>query len=320
MADILQKIADFFAHLTATYSPEAVRINNIFIAFLIVAGFVFLIVLGVSVFSIIKFSAKKRPDEPKQVHGNNILEIIWTSASFIAVSVFFVISVRAMRSINAPAAPDQKPDIVIIGHQWWWEMRYPEYDFTTANELHIPANKRLLMRMESADVVHDWWVPALGRKIDLTPGQSHFRWIEADSAKTYEGTCSEYCGAQHAWMRIRVIAQSPDEFRKWVNTQQKVPPIPQDSLARAGAKLFQQKTCSNCHTIRGTAANKRVGPDLTHVTSRETLLSGMLENNRKNMRKWLKDPQKVKQGAHMPDFNLDKRELDALVAYMEDLQ
>lgn len=320
MADWLKTIGDFFDHLVSSYSPEATQINHIFIAFLAVAGLVFLLVLGLSVISAIRFRSSKRPDEPKQIFGSNKLEIFWTTASFIAVAVFFVISVRSMEAINAPADKDRKADIVVVGHQWWWEMRYPEYGFTTANELHIPANKKLLMRMESADVIHDWWVPSLGRKIDLIPGRSNYRWIQADTAGTYEGTCSEYCGAQHAWMRIRVIAQTQDKYNQWVKAHQEIPPIPKDSLAREGAKLFQSKTCSNCHTIRGTAAAKRVGPDLTHLQSRETLLSGMFKNTQKNLRRWLKNPQKVKEGAHMPNFNLSDQELNALVAYLEELK
>lgn len=320
MADLLKKIADFFAQLFSSYSTEATHINHIFIAFLVVAGLVFLLVLGLSVASVIRFHARKRPNEPKQIFGNNKLEILWTSASFIAVAVFFVISVRSMEAINTPVAKNRKPDIVVIGHQWWWEMRYPEYGFTTANELHIPEKKKLLMRMESADVIHDWWVPSLGRKIDMIPGHSNYRWIQADTAGTYEGTCSEYCGAEHAWMRIRVIAQTQDNFNQWVKAQEEIPAIPTDSLAREGAKLFQSKTCSNCHTIRGTAAEKRVGPDLTHLESRETLLSGMYNNTTENLRQWLKNPQKVKPGAHMPNFNLSDKELNALVAYLEELK
>lgn len=320
MADWLNKIGDFFDHLVSSYSPEAAQINHIFIAFLIVAAIVFLLVLGLSVISAIRFHSSKRPDEPKQIFGNNKLEIFWTTASFIAVAVFFVISVRSMQAINAPADKNRKADIVVVGHQWWWEMRYRQYGFTTANELHIPENKKLLMRMESADVIHDWWVPSLGRKIDLIPGRSNYQWIQADTAGTYEGTCSEYCGAQHAWMRIRVIAQTEANYEKWVKKHQEIPPVPKDSLAREGAKLFQSKTCSNCHTIRGTAASKRVGPDLTHMQSRETLLSGMFKNTQENLRRWLKNPQKVKEGAHMPNFNLSDHELDALVAYLEELK
>lgn len=319
---MLKKTGDFFAQLFTSYSTQETLINNVFIAFLIVAGFVFLLVLTLSVLSAIRFRAKKRPELPKQVFGNKKLEIIWTSASFVAVSVFFVLSVIYMRVINSPSPQGRKPDIVVVGHQWWWEMQYPDSGFTTANELHIPEKKRLLMRMESADVIHDWWVPSLGRKIDLIPGHVNYLWIEADTAGTYEGTCSEFCGAEHAWMRIRVIAQTPQDYSRWAAEQSKSQslPGPSDSLAFAGVTLWYSLSCTNCHTIRGATSLKRIGPDLTHLQSRETLLSGMFQNNPENLRRWLADPQKVKPGAHMPDFNLNNNQLDAMVAFLEKLK
>ena len=289
----LSPVWHFFSQLFASYSPEARDINTLFLRYLILAGFIILLVGGLVIASAIRYGSKHRPETPSQVFGNKRLEIIWTILPLIAVSFFFVLTLRAMNNINTPVPDGAQPDIIIIAHQWWWDMRYPSYDIITANELHIPVGKKLLMRVESADVIHDWWVPDLGRKIDAVPGRYNYTWIEADSAGTYNGTCSEYCGAEHAWMRIKVIAQDKADFNKWVHQQQQIPPAPKDSIASLGAALFQQKTCGNCHAIAGTPAGMHVGPDLTHIGSRETILSGMLPNTKHNLTRWLQNPQKV---------------------------
>ena len=176
------------------------------------------------------------------------------------------------------------------------------------------------MEIESADVIHSWWVPALGRKTDAIPGRQNHSWIEADTAGVYRGKCSEYCGTQHAWMLIRVVAEPPEVFDEWVREQQAVPDPPQDSLGRMGARIFQQKPCASCHAIRGTAAEAHMAPDLTNLASRKMLLSEMLENNKKNLRDWLQNPQKIKSGANMPNFMLSKREINALATYLGELQ
>jgi cytochrome c oxidase subunit 2 len=313
-------IRQFFSRLFVSGSPEAADINSLFQRYLILAGFIVALVAGLVIVGAIRYRARQRSGEPAQVSGNKSLEILWTVLPFAAVSYFFILTVITMKQINQPFQAGQKPDIVIIAHQWWWDMRYPQYNIITANELHIPAGEKMLMRVESADVIHDWWVPELGRKIDAVPGHVNYTWIEADKPGTYEGTCSEYCGAQHAWMRIRVIAQPPADFERWVKSQQAVPGLPADSLGRAGAYLFQQKTCASCHEIVGTSADAHIGPDLTHLASRETILSGKLPNTRDNLALWLQNPQKVKEGAHMPDFMLSHDEITALVSYLEGLK
>lgn len=317
---LMNSIREFFAQLFPSYSGEAYNINHLFLQFLILAGIIVAIVAGMVIFAAIFYNSKKHPGEPRQVFGNKKIEILWTVVPLILVSLFFVLTLRSMREINLPFTKGQKPDIVIIAHQWWWDMRYPKEKVITANELHIPVGKRLLMLVESADVIHDWWVQDLGRKIDAIPGRLNYTWIEADSARTYEGACSEYCGMQHAWMRIKVIAESQADFDKWVAHQQEIPPVPSDSVGREGARFFQEKTCANCHAIAGTPAQAHIGPDLSHIATRETILSGMLPNTRENLSKWLKDPQKVKEGAHMPDFMLSKQEINALVTYLEELK
>ncbi|MEZ4616530.1 MAG: c-type cytochrome [Caldilineaceae bacterium] len=192
----------------------------------------------------------------------------------------------------------------------------------TANEIHIPTGQPLLVQLASADVIHDFWVPKLGRKMDAIPGHPNQLWLQADQPGTYLGACAEFCGAQHAWMRLRVIAQSPTDFAAWQQAQRQSPPPPPatDTLASQGAKRFQALTCSNCHAIGGTPAQANAGPNLTHVASRQTLGAGVLENNPANLAQWLTNPQSVKPGNQMPHFQLSAADLQALVAYLETLQ
>jgi cytochrome c oxidase subunit II len=320
MGEFFNSISKFFSSLFYSGSREAYDINNLFLQYMILAGVIILIVAGSIFIAAIIFRAKRKPGHPKQVFGNKKFEITWTVLPLLAVTFFFFLAVRTMSEINAPFNKKSQPDIIITAHQWWWQMNYPKYNVTTANELHIPVEKKLLMRIGSADVIHDWWVPELGRKIDAVPGRLNYTWIKADTAGIYTGTCSEYCGAEHAWMRIRVIAQDQKDFDSWIKNQEKVPKMPETEPAREGALLFQKKTCSNCHSIEGTPADASIGPDLTHVGSRSTLLSGMLKNNKANMTRWLRNPQKVKPGAHMPNFILSKNEINALVTYLEGLK
>jgi cytochrome c oxidase subunit 2 len=181
---------------------------------------------------------------------------------------------------------------------------------TTANEIHIPVGKRLLVDFRSADVIHDFWVPALGRKIDIVPGHPNRLWIEADHGGTYLGACAEFCGNEHAWMRILVMADPPDEFAAWIKQQSAVPPKPVTADERRGAEIFRENICTNCHL-------RSVGPDLMHVASRRTLAAGALENTPANLAAWLHDPNNFKPGSNMPDFKLSADDLRALVAFLE---
>ncbi len=316
----MQQIVNFFTNLFSSASSEAYNINTLFLRYMILAGFIVLLVTSLVIIGAFKYREKKNKKEPEQVFGNQKLELTWTVLPLIAVTFFFFLTVKTMSEINKPFQRNEKPDVVIIAHQWWWDMRYPKYNVETANELHIPVGKNLLTRIESADVIHDWWVPELGRKIDAVPGRINYTWIDADKQGVYTGTCSEYCGAQHAWMRIRVVAESQNDFNNWIKAQQIIPPFPKDSTAIKGAELFQSKTCANCHSISGTPADATIGPNLTHFASRKTMLSGMLINTDKNLKRWLTDPQKVKRGARMPDFLLSKKEVDELASYIEGLK
>ncbi len=301
-------------------SPNEDYINRLFLWFLILALVIMAIVVTGVLIGTIRYRSRHLPQEPEQITGIKWLEITWTVIPFLILLFFFYFTVKFMKDIEKPMIKGQQADITITAKQWWWEMQYSKYNITTANELHIPVRQNLLMRIESADVIHDWWVPELGRKIDAIPGTSNYSWIEASDTGEYKGACSEYCGTQHAGMRILVISESKDDFDRWVQEQQKIPPPPTDSIGQRGMKLFTERTCASCHTIAGTEAKSHIGPDLTHLASRKTLVSGVLPNTSKNLFLWLQNPQKIKEGSHMPNFILSASELEALVKYLEELK
>lgn len=302
-------------------SALASPITTLFTVTLIIGGVIFLIVLGSTLIAYIRYRVHSDdPSEPPQIKGNFRLEILWTVTPALILAGLFGLALGTMRSSDPPKPEGQQPDLVITGHQWWWEVAYPAAGVVTANEIHIPAGKQLLVEISSADVIHDFWVPQLARKIDATPGFTTYIWLQADEPGTYLGTCSEYCGLQHAWMRIRVIAESPPAFDTWLQQQAQIPATPTSGLAVQGAQLFQSLTCGNCHNIGGTGAKARIGPDLTHLGSRQTLGAGILNNTADELAKWLTNPQAVKPGIHMPYLRLSPTEVNALVAYLESLK
>jgi len=211
----------------------------------------------------------------------------------------------------------------VIGHQWWWEFRYPEFGVTTANELHVPVSSRKLRRptyltLHSADVAHSFWVPELAGKTDVIPNRENRLWIEPWESGTYLGMCAEFCGTQHAKMMLRVVVHDEEGFRAWVESQHR--PVAAEDGARAGRELFLSTNCINCHTVRDTRADGTFGPDLTHLMSRETLAAGALRNTPADLKAWLRDPDDFKPGCRMPDMQLSDPQLDLLVAYLTTLQ
>lgn len=302
-------------------SQQADRINRLFNYFNIAAAGMLLLVIFLIIYICIKFRNKKGDnDEPIQTSHNKKLEAAMIGGPVLILIFFFYQTVSVMNAVSPAVPKDRQPDIVITGHQWWWEINYPAAHVVTANEVHLPVGKRLLMQMRSADVIHDWWVPELGNKMDLIPNHPNYLWLDINKPGKYIGACSEFCGAQHAWMRITVIAQNDDDFNKWLAENAKAAVAPIDSLAIKGAELFQSQSCASCHRIQGTAAASDVGPDLTHLAARHTLLTGLMENNEDNLFKWVNHPQKIKPGAHMPDFNFGKDTVNAIVHYLNQLK
>jgi cytochrome c oxidase subunit II len=300
-------------------SPLARAIYDLGIVSTVVFALIFVIVSGAITFSIFRFRTRPGEPDPRQILGNRKVEIAWTIIPFLIVIFLFIITLSAMNRGDPPPAPS--PDLVITGHQFWWQVDYPVSGVTTANEIHIPAGKPLSVRLESADVLHEFWVPKLTRKESNVPGQPNHIWLQADKPGTYIGQCSEFCGIQHAWMRILVVADEPAQFEQWQQTQLRPAHSPTTGAALKGQELFRTLSCINCHAINGVAgANLRVAPDLTHVGSRKQLASGMIDNTPANMRLWLKSPQHIKPGALMPDFSLTDEQLDQLAAYLSALQ
>lgn len=295
-------------------SRQAEDINRLANYFFLAAGGMLLIVAVLTALVVYRFRANN-PRNTENKNLSNKWEFATIGIPSVLVAVFLYMNISTMNRV-LPAHDNHQPDVVITAHQWWWEAKYPGTDVVAANEIHLPSGKKLLLKLLSADVVHDWWVPQLGNKMDMVPAQENFLWVTIKEPGEYYGICSEFCGAQHAHMRIKVVAQTQEEYEKWLQQHQQ----PAAASISGGAQLFMEKTCGNCHRINGTAANGTAGPDLTHLASRQTLLAGLLENTPQNLEKWIRHPQQVKPGANMPDFLLDDTTAKALTAYLYSLK
>jgi len=280
---------------------------------LLIAAVIFSIVASGVAYCVLRYRGRDAAGEPRQRFGSRGLEILWTVVPLAIVTGLFVITVRAMVLIDAPQVSGQTADLTVTGHQWWWDARYPNGVVATG-DIHIPAGRRLLVRIESTDVIHDFWAPELARKMDAVPGRPSYIWLEADRPGTYSGACSEFCGAQHAWMRFRVIAEPEAGFEAWLQRQAESP-APVTGVAAEGEQLFRAKKCADCHSV---ASGK--GPSLAHLASREFLGGGISRNAPENLMLWLTDPQAAKPGNRMPDTPLSATERDALLAYLESLR
>ena len=238
--------------------------------------------------------------------------IVLLSALFVWSDVFII------RSTAAPTPRSTAMTIQVIGHQWFWEIRYDGGRIATANELHIPVRTRVNVVGTTADVIHSLWVPELNRKIDLIPGRTNRVLLDANQPGTYLGQCSEFCGVQHAHMEMRVVAQPRAQFESWLRREGT--PLAASATSGSGLELFLSSGCANCHTIQGTPAQADVGPDLTHVGSRTTLAAGTIPNDSAHLGAWLRDPQKVKPGTKMPKLPLSQSDISGLVKYLEGLK
>ncbi len=302
-------------------SQQAERINRLFTFFNIAAAGMLLLVIALVVYICIRFRKKEGDEEePASAKNNGKLEIIMIGGPTLLLAWFFYQTVATMHAVAPSIAANRQPDVIITGHQWWWEVEYPAAKVTTANIVHLPVGKPLLLEMRAADVIHDWWVPELGNKMDLVPNTNNYLSLYINKVGEYIGACSEFCGAQHAWMRIHVIAQNEKDYNQWLSANAADARSPQDSLAVTGAALFQTKTCSSCHRIQGTNATGNAGPDLTHLESRQQLLTGLLKNNEADLFKWINHPQQIKPGAYMPDFIFSKDTVNAIVHYLNQLK
>jgi cytochrome c oxidase subunit 2 len=237
----------------------------------------------------------------------------------VLLALFGATDIYAIRYTQAPAAGSTRMTVDVVGHQWWWEVRYPGSSAVTANEVHIPTGERVQVVATTADVIHSLWVPRLARKIDMIPGRENRILLETPDAGTYLGQCSEFCGLQHAHMRLTVVAQAPASFQAWLANMAKPAPAPSSGRAREGKQLFTSRGCGGCHALRGTAAEGTVGPDLTHLASRATLASVTIPNDERELAAWIENPQAIKPGNHMPDLGLSRSEAQTIAAFLKEL-
>ena len=301
--------SDFAADLSGLY-------KNIFFW----AVGVFVVVEGLLLFVIVRFRAREGAPPPPRTHGNTVLEIAWTLAPALILVAIAVPTIRTVFKV-AGTPPPGALRVEVIGHQWWWEYRYPDLGVVTANELHVPVGQPISVSITSADVIHSWWAPRLGGKRDAIPNHVNRIAFTADSVGTYLGQCVEFCGASHANMRLRVMVDSAPGFEAWVAAQRDTAPrTPAAGTPEAAGKAaFQKYGCIGCHTVRGVSAGI-IGPNLSHVGSRTTIAGGTMMNTEDHLRAWIGNPPGMKPGAMMPAMHVSEAELPALVAYLESLK
>jgi cytochrome c oxidase subunit 2 len=317
-------------HSTSTniFAPNSTPADEIFglsMFVLVVTGTIFAIVFGLLLYAAIKFRKRANDDlrEPLQIYGSDQLEMAWTVIPVLIVIVLFMTSARVIHAVQDARRPPGTIEVTVIGHQFWWEYRYPQYGFATANELHVPVSDPghptpTFLKLLSADTDHSFWIPRLAGKTDLIPNHPNSTWIDPHEAGLYLGQCAQYCGTQHAKMLLRASVDSRADFDRWVQAQQQI--VRDESAlspeALEGRRVFNATACINCHAIVGTKADGRFGPDLTHLMSRETIASGVAPNTAAELRRWVQNPAAIKPGSLMPSMNLTDKELDEVTAYL----
>ena len=350
---------------TSIFSPQSTparEVNQLSYFVLVICA---LILSGVSVlliYALVRYRARPGENtEPPQVFGSVQIELAWTIIPVLLIVMLFLGTARVLFSVQDARKPASAVDVIVVGHQFWWEFRYPQYNVTTANELHVPVSnpafsRPTFMKLTSADVMHSFWVPRLAGKTDLLPNRVNEMWIDPQQTGVYLGQCAQFCGMEHAKMLLRVYVDSPEQFQQWIANQQKAPsevaalmaasltglnrgnggngtsppnsPMtrmetaaqpavsPQGINAHDGKLVFERQACINCHTVAGTVANGRYGPDLTHLMSRETLAAGAMPNTPENLKKWIDDPNSFKPGSLMPAMHLTDRQDAQITAYL----
>lgn len=320
------------ASSTSVFSPVSTPADSIFglsLFVLAVTGVIFAVVFSLLVYSAVKFRKRADDDgrEPPQIYGSNQLELAWTVIPVLIVVVLFLATARIIHGVQDAPQPPGTIQVTVVGHQFWWEYRYPQFGIVTANELHVPVSDPnhptpTFMTLLSADTDHSFWVPRLAGKTDLIPNHPNQMWIDPHETGVFLGQCAQYCGTQHAKMLLRVYVDSRADFDRWVAAQRQsvTANAPLDASAAEGRRVFEATACINCHAIAGTVATGRFGPDLTHLMSRETIASGAAPNTPDNLRLWIQNPDAIKPGALMPAMNLTDSELDQVTAYLRTLR
>lgn len=301
-------------------SDLAHRIQDIYVLLFWLSVVVAVLVEGALIYAMLKFRRQPTDTErPPQIHGHTALEIGWTIAPAVILVVIAVPSLQLLFEMRG-TPPRDAIQIEAIGHQWWWEFRYPDSNVVTANEVRVPVGKPVNFQLRSVDVIHAFWVPALGGKMDLTPGHRRDLYFTPQEPGEYFGQCTEFCGLQHANMRFRMVVEEPAAYEAWLRRQQQ--PQAREAVAdvRAGQEAFASAGCIACHTIEGTAASGTIGPNLTHIGSRTTIAAGILDNNEANLYDWIRDPQAIKPGNLMPNLFVKPDDARAIANYLLSLK
>jgi cytochrome c oxidase subunit II len=313
---------------TNIFAPISTPADSIFglsLFVLAVTAAIFVLVASLLVYCVVQFRNRKDDDgrEPPQVYGSNQVELAWTVIPVLIVVALFMATARVIATVQNHERTNNAVEVVAVGHQFWWEYRYPGLKVVTANELHVPVSDPshptpTFIKLLSADTDHSFWVPRLSGKTDLIPNHPNQMWIDPREAGLYLGQCAQYCGTQHAKMLLRVYVQSQEDFERWIQEQRE--PARQSNDVSQGRHIFETTACINCHAVAGTVANGRFGPDLTHLMSRETIAAGAATNNSEHLRLWIRNPDAIKPGSLMPAMELNDKDLDALTAYLETLR
>jgi cytochrome c oxidase subunit 2 len=318
------------SQIPSIFRPQSTPAHSIFhlsLLVLAITGAIFAVVFSLLAYSVRKFRQRDDDDdrEPPQVYGSNQVELAWTVIPVLIVLVLFLATARVIHSIQDAPKPAGAIEVIAIGHQFWWEFRYPALGVVTANELHVPVSNSssptpTFLTLLSADTDHSFWVPRLAGKTDLIPNHVNHTWIDPEQTGVYLGQCAQYCGVQHAKMLLRVYVDSPEQFAQWVQAQKTPAASANGDAVAAGRRIFETTACVNCHAVSGTIATGHFGPDLTHLMSRDTIAAGAAANTPENLRTWIQNPDAIKPSSLMPAMQLSNHDLDALTAYLETLR
>jgi cytochrome c oxidase subunit 2 len=310
--------------------PRADAVAKLHWSLLTVATVVYVVVIGGLIYALWRGVRRPVPEqgdvhrETPEQSGTMTRAVGIAAAITVVVMLSFVFTSVSTESADARISGNKPLRIDVVGHQWWWEVRYPDpdphNDAQTANEIHVPVGRPVLIKLTSQDVIHSFWAPNLAGKKDLIPGHETVTWFQADTAGVYRGQCAEFCGHQHAKMAFFIVAEPRLQFESWLQKERGEAQTPSDSVTQTGERVFLSGPCAVCHTISGTGAAGTVGPDLTHLASRRSIAAGTLPNNTGNLAGWILDPQSIKPGAKMPPTQLDPQALQALLAYLGTLK
>lgn len=294
------------------FGPDAGRITALSWFMISLASLITIFVFGLLLIGLFRDGSRARPETAMRwVIGGGVVMPAIVLLTLAGLTIF---------TLNRHQQQDPGPlKLEVIGHQYWWEVRYPGTDAVTANEVHIPVGRDVEITLRSDDVIHSFWVPSLAGKTDMIPGRTNHQVLRADKAGIYRGQCAEFCGIEHAKMAFVVVAQPPDQFQAWLRAQGQ-PAVSPTGQAAAGRDLFMNQPCAGCHTVRGTPAGGKVGPDLTHVRSRAELGALTFENTPQNLAKWIVNAQSIKPGSLMPPIQLTQQQSAEIVAYLEQLK